>query len=125
MYQPEFFNINEFDSPDSPNSGELMDEDFLRKLDEARSYSSIPFVITSGYRTKRYLQDLLNRGYKASKNSAHLQGKAADIAAADSRTRYIILQALLRAGFTRIGISSTFIHCDTATDRDGQLVWTY
>ena len=125
MYQPKYFSLNEFDSPDSPNSGELMCPDFLEKLDKARSFSSVPFVITSGYRTKAYLQDLLNRGYKASKNSAHLQGKAADIAAADSRTRYIILQSLIKAGFHRIGISSSFIHCDTATDRDGQLVWTY
>ena len=48
------FSINEFDSPDLPNSGLNMDNDFLQMLDMAREIANIPFKINSGYRTEEY-----------------------------------------------------------------------
>ena len=127
-----YFKLNEFDSPDFPNSGVNMDKDFLERLEQAREIAGIPFRITSGFRTQNYLQDLLDRGYKASKNSSHLVGKAADIASIDSSARFIIVDALLKAGFNRIGIDGdkNFIHVDSdGTDMGGtktpNVIWTY
>ena len=120
-----FFTLDEFDSPDFPNSGVNMDKDFLERLEQAREIAGIPFRITSGFRTQNYLQDLLDRGYKASKNSSHLVGKAADIAAVGSSTRYIIVDALLKAGFNRIGIADTFIHVDHDMSKAPFVIWTY
>ena len=36
-----------------------------------------------------------------------------------------IVQALLTAGFTRIGIASTFIHADDDPSKPQNLIWTY
>ena len=118
------FSLSEFDSPDLPNSGKNMDSNFLYKLDHARDIAGISFKITSGYRTKEYNEDLLKRGYKASKNSSHLIGVAADIAVGSGHERYVILSALIKAGFRRIGVAKTFIHCDT-DDSKPNSVWTY
>lgn len=119
-----YFTLSEFDSPDLPNSGVNMDEQFLAKLEQAREIASIPFRITSGYRTKEYNQSLRDKGYKASTNSSHLIGVAADIAVSGGNDRYIILSALIKAGFRRIGVAKTFIHCDI-DDSKPNSVWTY
>ena len=123
------FEIQEFDSPDLPNSGINMDNAFLQMLDDARGIAGIAFNITSGYRTKEYNKDLLKRGYKASKNSSHLVGKAADISVQSGSERYIIINALIKAGFKRIGVAKTFIHCDNDSLEQGgtkpNSIWTY
>ena len=123
------FESYEFDSPDQIGSGEKMDASFLQMLDDARGIAGLPFKITSGYRTQEHLQSLIDKGYKASKNSSHLVGKAADIAVSSGPERYIILNALIKAGFSRLGISSSFIHADTdSVDQGGvknNSVWVY
>lgn len=121
-----YFNIEEFSCPTLPNSGVNMDSDFLQKLDNARHIAGIAFKINSGYRTKEHHEAIYKKLGKEPTKSAHLIGKAADIHCADSKSRFIILSALLDAGFTRIGISSTFIHCDTAEKgKSQQVIWTY
>ena len=124
-----YFSLEEFDSPDLPNSGINMDSEFLKMLDTARDTAGVPFKITSGYRTKEHNEELRKKGYKASANSSHLVGKAADIAVGSGAERYIILNALLKAGFKRIGIAKTFIHADTDSTEQGgtkpKSVWTY
>jgi len=121
-----YFNHSEFDSPDMPNSGINMDASFLQLLDQCRETAGTPFKITSGYRTKEYNQSLKDRGYKASKNSAHLKGLAVDIAATDSVTRFKIISAALAVGINRIGVANSFIHLDKDPDKPAQnCVWTY
>lgn len=121
-----YFTLDEFDSPDLPNSGVNMDSDFLQKLDNARHIGGIAFKINSGFRTREHHQNIYKRLGKEPTKSAHLIGKAADIHCTDSKSRFIILSALLDAGFTRIGISSSFIHCDTAEKgKSQQVIWTY
>lgn len=124
-----YFTLSEFDCPSLLESGINMDRAFLDKLEEAREYAGIPFKITSGYRTKEHNEELRKKGYKASANSSHLIGKAADIAVGSGSERYIILNALIKAGFKRIGIAKTFIHADTdSIDQGGNKpnsVWTY
>ena len=113
------FTLDEFDCPSLPNSGKNMDTNFLTKLEEAREIAGVPFKITSGNRTKEH-----NEAVGGVPNSSHLIGVAADIAVSSGSERYIILNALLKAGFKRIGVAKTFIHCDT-DDSKSNSVWTY
>ena len=96
-----------------------MNEDFLAKLDEAREYANIPFIINSAYRSPEHPESIKNP------SSSHIKGLAVDINAKDSRTRFLILDALLTVGFTRIGISDTFIHVDLDFDKSQSVIWTY
>ena len=120
-----YFTLSEFDSPDQSGSGEMMDPDFLSMLDEARDCAGIPFVITSGFRSVAHNKKLIKEGYNASRNSSHLLGLAADIYCTDSRSRYIILDALQEVGFTRIGIAPNFIHVDLDTNKPQHRIWVY
>ena len=122
-----YFKLSEFDSPDEVGSSSKMNYTFLEKLDQARGLAGIPFKITSGFRTEAYQDDLTRRGYKTAKKgtSPHLKGLAADISVKDSRQRYIVINSLLLAGFTRIGIADTFIHVDLDTEKSQNVIWTY
>jgi len=99
---------------------ENMDVDFLAKLDEAREYANIPFIINSAYRSP---ED--NAAVGGKPNSSHIKGLAVDIRARDSRTRFLIVDALLAVGFTRIGIADRFIHVDSDVDKSQNVIWTY
>ena len=115
-----YFSLDEFSSPDLPNSGVNMDSNFLAMLDNARDIAQIPFKINSGYRTKER-----NELAKGKKDSSHLVGKAADIACSGSRERWIILDSLIQVGFNRIGIADTFIHVDSDESKSPNVIWTY
>lgn len=97
-----------------------MDLGFLAKLDEAREIADIPFKINSAFRTPEH-----NAKIGGKPNSSHLRGLAVDIRAVDSRTRFIILGALIKVGFNRIGIAKTFIHVDDDQEKSGKVVWVY
>ena len=84
-----------------------MSQEFLDKLDTARSISKTPYKITSGYRCKAH-----NKAVGGHENSLHVQGTAVDILADTDRKRSVILIGLIGAGFTHIGIASNFIHVD-------------
>ena len=120
-----YFNYYDFDSPLQEGSGQLMDKSFLFMLNNARHIANIPFVITSGFRIEADIYRLKKEGYKVSPNSSHLKGYAADIAIKSSGDRYIIIDALLKAGFNRIGIANTFIHVDNDPDKPANVIWTY
>lgn len=115
-----YFTVDEFDSPDLPGSGKNMDPGFLEKLDKARELAGISFVIASGYRTRSH-----NKKVGGVKDSSHCRGYAADIRVKNSTSRYKIIQALLAAGFTRIGVAATFIHVDNDPDKVEHVLWTY
>lgn len=115
-----YFTLDEFSSPDLPGSGAQMQPEFLAKLDEARHIAGVPFIINSGYRT-----EAANRMAGGVPGSSHLTGWAADIQATTSNRRYLILSALIRAGFTRIGIGETFIHCDMDPSKVRNVSWLY
>ena len=96
-----------------------MDEDFLAKLDEAREFAGIPFIINSAYRSPTHPESIKKP------SSSHIKGLAVDIKARDSVTRFKVLNALIRTGFTRIGIASSFIHVDLDFDKSQCVIWTY
>ena len=114
------FNINEFDSPDVKGSGAKMNSCFLEMLDNARDIAGIPFSINSGYRTLEQ-----NSKVGGVNSSSHTRGLAVDIACKESRARFLIVSALKEAGFTRIGISDSFIHVDSDSDKAQDVIWTY
>ena len=113
------FETHEFDCPNLPNSGINMDSSFLQMLDDAREIAGIPFKITSGYRSVAH-----NKKIGGVQNSSHLIGKACDISVKNGQERYIILNALIKAGFRRLGVAKTFIHADN-DDSKSNSVWTY
>ena len=96
-----------------------MNVDFLAKLDEAREYANIPFIINSAYRSPEHPLSIKNP------SSSHIKGLAVDISAKDSIDRFLILDALLAVGFSRIGVSDSFIHVDSDIDKAQNVVWTY
>ena len=96
-----------------------MNVDFLAKLDEAREYANIPFIINSAYRSPKHPLSIKNP------TSSHIKGLAVDISAKDSIDRFLILDALLAVGFSRIGVSDSFIHVDSDIDKAQNVVWTY
>tara|TARA_R110000822_G_scaffold99831_1_gene224979 strand:+ start:230 stop:580 length:351 start_codon:yes stop_codon:yes gene_type:complete len=113
------FESYEFDCPKLPNSGINMDNAFLQMLDDARGIAGIPFKITSGYRSVAH-----NKSVGGVQNSSHLVGKAADIAVGSGSERYIILNALIKANFKRLGVAKSFIHCDNDESKPNS-IWTY
>ena len=92
----------------------------LERLEVAREIAGIPFTIDSGFRCSKHNLDVGGES-----DSAHLYGLAADIHAENSRTRFIIHSALLKAGFIRLGIGKTFIHADWDTTKDPRVIWLY
>ena len=112
------FNSEEFDSKDIKGTGMMMNVEFISLLQKARDIAGIPFVINSGFRTTEW-----NKKVGGKSNSAHTKGLASDIATNNDRTRYIILNALLLAGFHRIGVYKNFIHCDTDKTLPMRVIW--
>jgi len=103
-----------------------MDQQFMVKLDALRKKFGKPIIITSGYRSPEY-----NISIGGSKNSAHVQGKAADIAVSHTDA-YKIVGIAIELGFTGIGVSQKgsgrFIHVDTADNTAKQPrphIWSY
>ena len=114
-----YFKDKEFDSPDELGSGKLMSKDLLVKLNNARHIAGIPFIITSGYRTIAH-----NALVGGSNTSSHLAGLAVDISCKSSLDRLTMVNALIIAGFKRIGIAKTFIHVDV-DDSKPNAMWVY
>ena len=95
------------------------DPDLVRMLDEARAVAGIPFVITSGLRTRAR-----NSKVGGAPNSAHLTGHAADIRCPTSRHRMLMIEAMLEVGFRRIGVRyPAHIHVDTRQDLPQDVIW--
>jgi zinc D-Ala-D-Ala carboxypeptidase len=123
MYK--YFKLSEFDSPDQEGSGEMMEPSVIEALDVARDIAGFPFIVLSGFRSVAHNRKLLSDGYAASPKSSHLLGWAVDIAVPSSRKRFIMVEALLDAGFTRFGIGEDFIHVDMDPQKSPNVIWTY
>jgi len=115
-----YFTLDEFDSPDLPGSGQIMDPNFLAMIDEARHIACVPFRINSGVRTEER-----NRLVGGSSESSHLSGFAADISATTSNRRWIIIEALIQVGFNRIGVADSFVHVDNDPSKARDVMWLY
>jgi len=105
-----------------------MNEEFMKKLIALRKEFNQPMYITSGYRDGAY-----NEVVGGGKTSAHLTGKAVDVACYGNKA-YKLIQLAIKHGFTGIGIKQhshvekRFVHLDTVEHQDIQprpWVWSY
>ena len=94
-----------------------MDGRFIHMLATARRKAGIPFIINSGYRCPAH------NAAVGSTSMNHVSGKAADIACVGSPERWTMIDALIQAGFRRIGIAPLFIHVDSMNALDA--IWLY
>ena len=117
-----YFKNSEFDQPGSPGSWINMDLNLLILIDKIRHRCGIPLKINSAYRDPEY-----NKSIKGVDGSTHCEGKALDISAKDSRSRYLILEAAIHFGIRRIGIANSFIHIDIseASNKPAKVAWLY
>ena len=92
----------------------------MSKLDTAREIARIPFVLTSAYRSPEW-----DKSKGRSGSGAHTMGQAVDIKCNTSRNRFLVVNALLKAGFKRIGVAKTFIHADDSETHDQEVMWLY
>ena len=100
-------------------------QDSLReKIEAARLLAGIPFIINSGFRCTKNQNDLIARGL-SEPTSSHPKGLAVDIKADNSQPRWIIITALIKAGFRRIGLAKTFIHADVDEEKAQEVIWMY
>ena len=105
----------------TPMDSKLIDSLWVAHLIASRTGHNEPLEITSGYRSQATNDMLRAAGYKASKNSLHIHGKAVDfrIPGVSSRT----LGSLMKA-FTQGGVGTYhrawggWVHIDTGDVRN-------
>lgn len=110
LNKPTFFTLNEVTG---------LDQELIAKLDWARGRAGIPFVITNGVRTPSQ-----NAKVGGVEDSSHLKGLAVDLRCSDGETRFKIVNALLLAGFKRIGVYDKHCHVDISHDLPQNVMWT-
>ena len=98
-----------------------MDLEFMLRLEDSRHQAGVPFKITSGARCPKHNSKVSTTGL----TGPHTELCAVDLAVTYSRNRFIIVESLLKHGFTRIGIAKTFIHVDSSKTKDSKVIWFY
>jgi len=93
--------------------------ELIDMLEEAREIAGFPLVVTSGYRHEHHPESIKNP------SSSHIKGLAVDIKCADSKSRAIILEALVESGFKRFGLHKSFIHADIDENKASPVIWLY
>jgi len=114
-----YFSEKEF-TCSGKNCYHKMNTQLIEMLNVARELAGVPFIITSSYRDAE-----TNAKAGGKPNSAHLRGNAVDISCTSSCNRMVIIDALIIAGFNRIGIAKTFIHCDIDELLPQDVMWLY
>lgn len=95
-----------------------LDKELVSKLDSARHVAGVPFRITSGKRTAE--ENQLAGGVQ---DSAHETGLAVDLRVPDGTSRFLMVSALLQAGFKRIGVYDKHIHVDIDASKPQNVLW--
>jgi len=93
----------------------------MLRLDMLRSRLGHPIAVTSAYRCAEW-----NKAVGGSKNSAHLDGTAVDIALTHAH-RFNALGLIENIGFTGVGFAKTFTHLDDSANdaRSRPMTWCY
>lgn len=92
----------------------------LDMLDKIRDIYGSSISINSGSRCKKH-----NQHVGGVQDSEHLTGEGADLVCITSAIRYDLLQAILQAKVTRIGIGKTFLHVGVDVSHAVDVIWTY
>lgn len=120
MIKSKHFTESEFNKCIPECSLQDMNQVTINKLDLARDIAGIPFVLNSAKRSYEW-----ELSHNRSGTGSHTEGTAIDIECNSSRNRFLIVNSLLQAGFTRIGIARTFIHADDSLTHDQKVIWLY
>lgn len=91
-----------------------------QQLQIARDYFGEPMVFSSGYRCLK-----LNKAVGGVANSAHTSGMAVDIEFTSEAHAKKLIEALIKAGFKRIGLGWSFIHVDIDHTKPHPACWLY
>jgi len=91
-----------------------------QQLQVARDYFGEPMVFSSGYRCLK-----LNKAVGGVDNSAHTSGMAVDIEFTSEAHAKKLIEALIKAGFKRIGLGWSFIHVDIDMSKPHPACWLY
>lgn len=118
MIKSKYFSESEFQRCNPACSLQDMNQSTINRFDTARHIAGIPFVINSAYRSVAHEKSRNRAG-----TSSHTLGRALDIRCNSNRNRFLIVTALIKAGFTRIGIYSTFIHADDSPSHNPSIIW--
>lgn len=101
-----------------------IDPDFLAVLEAIRVEVDFPMPITSGYRCENHPIE----AKKTTKNGAHTQGRAVDVAVSRERA-YLVLKAAVGQGITGLGVEqkgeNRFLHLDMADGIPRPAIWSY
>lgn len=92
--------------------------ELVAKLDQARGFAGVPFIITSGYRSP---ED--NTAAGGVEDSAHTRGEAVDLACSSSSVRHKMLSSLYLVGFNRIGVYDRHLHADVSSSLPQGVTW--
>lgn len=114
-----YFKYEDFACPCCGKNNTL--PELINKLDKARELANLPFIIKLGYICENYAKRM--NTFIDLKLKGHLEGKACKILCIDNFSRFIIISALIQAGFKQIGISEKFIHCEISNDRIPKSFW--
>jgi zinc D-Ala-D-Ala carboxypeptidase len=95
-------------------------DNLAQQLQIARDYFGEPMVFTSGYRCLK-----LNKAVGGVANSAHTTGSAVDIEFHSEAHAKKLIEALIKAGFKRIGLGWSFIHVDIDLTKPYPACWLY
>jgi len=120
MIFSKYFKEEEFRNCTPGCSLQDMKKRTMSKLDTAREIAGIPFLLNSAFRSDQWD---ISRG--RSGTSAHTLGQAVDIRCINQSDRFVMICALLQAGFKRIGIGDTFIHVDDSEVHTSEIIWLY
>lgn len=97
-----------------------MKQSTMNRLDTMRQLAGIPIVINSAYRPTAW-----DKSKGRSGTGAHTLGQAVDIRCHSESNRFKIINAAIKAGFTRIGVAKTYIHVDDSIRHSQEVVWLY
>lgn len=126
------FNLDEFIHSDTAISRGILEQfnppstvianikKLATQLQIARDKLGKPMVFTSGYRCQK-----LNKAVGGVADSAHLTGMAVDIRYNSESHAKELIDALIFAGFKRIGLGGTFIHVDIDMSKPHPACWIY
>lgn len=105
----------------------LIQDDFISKLDRLRSALGFPLVISSGYRCPKHNREVSGTG----DSGPHTTGRAADIVVERSKA-FLLISIAANNGFTGIGVkqrgTGRYIHLDDLLNAPGQprpTIWSY
>lgn len=90
----------------------IINNDFLKKIEELRKFLDFPFIVNSYFRCEKH-----NKEIGGVNNSHHLTGNAIDIRANGVKA-LMIVENVTAFGIKGIGVYKTFIHLDDGGKND-------